>query len=308
MTFYFKCHDVNDFALIHSQSFIDGREPTQGQVETAAQYGGTAGITTLVPGVNGSVIAENSSHYIFQKSPEQSDTVRTHEEQHVMNHLFVEQFDEARDVISRFHESGTRGEKEAAVEDYLRYFQEKAEEESRDEILAYFKDGRSFDDILTTLSLKKNEGGGYDFLVEDRDMAEHNVALLFGEEFRSFAKEKASGMYDAEYRGHLKTALQSVERLTKAGYDRDKAIALLVHEPLSRWDTAVGRILAESTPPRKASPSDLPVTGLPPSPQSGFTRLKDLSTDASARIREAGSRLSRSTYSNQSTETRRRVV
>ncbi len=246
MTFYFKCKDVNDFALIRSQSFIEGREPTAGEVSEAARYGGLAGVTTLVPAVNGAVMAENSSHEVFQKSPAQSDTVRTHEEQHVMNHLFAEQFDEARDVISRFHEAQTRGEKEVAVEDYLRYFQEKAEEESRDEILAYFKDGRSLDEILTTLTLKKDEGGGYDFLVDDRASAEYNVALLFGEDFQAFARSKAGKMYDTEYREHLKTALQSVERLTKAGYDRDKAIALLVHEPLSRWDKVTGRLLTES--------------------------------------------------------------
>lgn len=333
MTFYFKCRDVNDFALIRSQSFIEGREPTAGEVAAAAHYGGLAGVSTLIPGINGSVMAENSSHEVFQKSPGQSDTVRTHEEQHVMNHLFAEQFDEARDVIGRFHEAKTQGEKEVAVEDYLRYFQQKAEEESRDEILAYFKDGRSLDEILTTLSLKKDEGGGYDFLVEDRAMGEYNVAVLFGEEFQSFARSKASKMYDAEYRDHLKTALQSVERLTKSGYDRDKAIALLVHEPLSRWDKVTGRLLATTAasmgvaakvaaPVTAAvgqaanasqslvSPKRPTMTVVPSSPGSSsaparttFTKLKDLSTDASARIREAGSRLSQAVRPKVAAET-----
>lgn len=324
MSFYFKCQDVNDFALIRSQSFIEGREPTAGEVAEAAHYGGLAGVSTLIPGINGSVMAENSSHEVFQKSPDQSDTVRTHEEQHVMNHLFAEQFDESRDVIGRFHEANTQGEKEVAVEDYLRYFQQKAEEESRDEILAYFKDGRSLDEILTTLALKKDEGGGYDFLVEDRTMGEYNVAVLFGEEFQSFARSKAKKMYDTEYRDHLKTALQSVERLTKAGYDRDKAIALLVHEPLSRWDKVTGRLLATSTTTNGVAPQTVapvtpelgqvansarsqspasskrpnltvvspPAAASPAPARTAFTKLKDLSTDASTRIREAGSRLS----------------
>lgn len=335
MTFYFKCRDVNDFALIRSQSFVEGREPTAGEVAAAARYGGLAGVSTLVPGVDGAVMAENSSHEVFQKSPAQSETVRTHEEQHIMNHLFVNQFDEARDVIGRFHEAKTRGEKEVAVEGYLRYFQEKAEEESRDEILAYFKDGRSLDEILATLALKKDEGGGYDFLMEDRAMGEYNVAVLFGEEFQSYARSKASKMYDTEYRDHLKTALQSVERLTRAGYDRDRAIAVLVHEPLSRWDKVTGRLLAESAVPvgvaqqiaapvppaagqvsNTSHPSASPkltvvsssAASSPTAARTAFTKLKDLSTDASARIREAGTRLARSSRATQSGEGRRPTV
>lgn len=163
MTLYFRCYNLEDYALIHSEAFMDNRPLNEKDLEAANLTSGVNIPTALVHGLEGVIIAEN----VQKVAPESREQTLIHEEQHAIKSLF-------RDVAMRaniklgLYKFETEEEVKLFGERLFRYWRKNAENRAKDELLAYIKSGESFDFTFRALTKTKEEGGIYDNLYKRR--------------------------------------------------------------------------------------------------------------------------------------------
>lgn len=248
MTLYFKCRDTNDYALIHSGAFVENRAVTNDEFEKAMKSAGCSINTSRIPGLGGTIIAENTTdlvkgseniHFQFMKKKyieKKSEDIRAHEEQHAFKALFRESF--AKKYIAE----------KSAVNGYLRFLRERiAEPRAKDEILAFFKDGMSDRQIvLDTLTRAKEDGGIYDYweeYLEKNKLPKAVKESLHDPEYNKKFFERANSVFRDEYRAMVENGLRNLLFLRIKGYSKDEIIGLLISEPLSRWPKVIGRLV-----------------------------------------------------------------
>lgn len=226
---YVRCFDPDDFALIDAGAFNKNDKPNERE-KAAARMGGGSGITIscLIPGLSGVVAAENASNLKPDESVPRE--VFIHEEQHIIKLLFGEAKLRAIDSSPE----ADLGKFTPAFEDSLRELREDAERKAKDEILAYYKDGEPINEIVPALLKSKDQGGDYDFLKEELEYYKNP-------EIGEAAKKIAKKVYETEYKKILDNSIEAISQLRKMGYSRDRIVAILIKEPLSRWPKLVGR-------------------------------------------------------------------
>ena len=129
VTLYFRCHSIKDYALISKQTFLDYRNPSWSERRTSRMEGGVSISTSLVPNLQGTIIAERARG----KFNDDQKKVYIHEEQHAIKRLF----DERPVKKLEFHETGG-----SLIEQFRIKRERIAELRVKDEILAFMKDGR----------------------------------------------------------------------------------------------------------------------------------------------------------------------
>ena len=91
MTLYFRCKDIKDYARITSGKFSPEMNPTSHDIKYAKRTGGIAISGSLIPKLDGAIIAENSGFLGYHFKPLiESENTRKHEEQHAIKRLFEE--------------------------------------------------------------------------------------------------------------------------------------------------------------------------------------------------------------------------
>lgn len=246
MTLYVRCHAVEDYARIHSQSFLQGRDPEQKDILATSQSGGVSINTSLVPGLEGTIIAENAQGRPFDQ---EARAILTHEEQHVIKKLFRESeldSDRVHRVIESLVRAPDGPSRRLAVRGYLRLIREVGEARAKDEMLAYFKDRRlAPNEILGILITPAAEGGVYDYYSEaERQDTIAHLKVLVGVESAGLIAEETERVLKTEYERVLARGAASLVILEGNGYSRDQATALLTTEPLRKWGKITKRLVA----------------------------------------------------------------
>lgn len=251
MTLYFKCFDVEDYARIHSQSFLQNKDLTEEDVTVAKRSGGVSINTSLIPELTGTLIAENSS----VTSPEGSSKILVHEEQHAIKRLFWDERNRRVQDWYSIAEAKTANEFENLLTISNRFERETtAENRAKDEILAYFKDNtRNQIQIYSLLTLPEEQGGLYDYLkhlksshgTEEIEWLNKNIRDESERQLRSnlFWKNNKMVFVD-EYNKMLKDGINTAFNLRfKGSYTTEEVIAILIKEPLSKWPKVSKRLL-----------------------------------------------------------------
>jgi len=260
MTLYVRCYDQGDYAFIHGYKFLNrDRTVTPGDIAVANMSGGVYIGDCLDTSLYGTIIAENTAQLVRaypsdeKTRSENSNRIHTHEEQHAINPLFIEKMQFMR-WIDRARNAKTEEDVAAVFRSVFRETRiHKAERRAKDEILAYFKDRTPPTEILKLLLVKKSEGGLYDYLhtSETADPSSF-VSQYLGADEKKLHKavprimaDVRSQVFGQEYETLLNKGVAALMRLELDGYTPDRAIALLVHEPLARWEKVVSRLRKE---------------------------------------------------------------
>lgn len=248
ITFYFRCQNLDDYTRIDSQSFWRGTDITAKDRKEAKVTSGVSIATSLIPGLEGAIIAENSSSmggigYAF-KSLSGFHSIHPHEEQHAIKRLFSDKVVE-HSTLERLESATTDKERERALKSYLRHRrQDYFENRAKGEILAYFKGGNDSAQTIVEILIKPQEKQGlYDFLADDEDYIKNRLAGKLGSQFQNLIDKAVNEVYRVEYKQLLKDATRAIWQLKKTGHSTDKAISILIHEPLSKWKKAVERLI-----------------------------------------------------------------
>jgi len=253
VTFYFRCQNFDDYTFIYSQKFLKKEEVSSIDKSVAGFSRGVSIKTSLIPGLEGSIIAENSGKfgYRFKKF---SDFKRTHahEKEHAFQNIF-EAVDLKRFVSEKFiersfrinlKEAQTDEKKERIVKKFLRQRRAGAENRAKNEIFSFFKGGGWTPEQI--LKILTDPRGSYNYLADDKLMMKLWFSdKVYGCYVGEFAPAAVDKVYGDEYKQLLKDAIGSFERLMNKGYSKDKAIALLIYKPLSSWGKTVSRVLKE---------------------------------------------------------------
>lgn len=246
ITLYFKTRDEKDYALIYSQSFLEKREPTLEEITEALKTGGALIFTSLVPGLEGNITAENSTIETFGYS----ESLHTHEEQHAITNLFKEErerlaaghsLNEARNAI-------LAGGIKNLEENLRRYFiygrRANVEDATRDELLSYSKQGVSTQEIVKNLIEKD---GLYDNLSKSEGILSAPIITELGKDHKPLIEKIVTEVFDRKkYAQSIKDAIAVLSGLRKKGYTLEQTIALLQPEPLFKWKKTYKRLTGES--------------------------------------------------------------
>ncbi|MEK7494368.1 MAG: hypothetical protein AAB615_00680, partial [Patescibacteria group bacterium] len=249
ITLYFRCDNPDDYALIFTQSFVNGREARKEEMEMAGRSGGVSIGSAPIINLQGCITAENTSR--IRKNglskeglQEYQEEIRAHEEQHAIRRLFEKQLGDRMQWI-RLRDSEPGESRDLALKAYLRARRGMiADERAADEILAYSTQ-QTPTDTFATLTRKKEKGGLYDYLAEEKEKVLGELLRMFGEEIRPLALKEIQEIYEDDYKNLLRDAIDMVKYFQGKGYAPDEVIALFIREPLSRWRKVAKRIYTE---------------------------------------------------------------
>lgn len=272
---YFRCYEPEDYATLRWGIFSAETDPNEAQIQEAERSGGVflGSERPHIPALIESVTVENAH------GRDASDITRRtmlHEEQHAIWQFFKRVGETAYRLGSEDTPSSVRWKQEtvakagaalwneASVKEWstkleslddlhkgkylaqlLRNFRIVAgEERAGDEFLAFLRGGRSPNEALRILTTTEENGGLYDYfsntwkrywieplknsLPQDlQPILDRSVGLVFGE----------------EYKKALESGSKALVILRNAGYPDNKIIALLMLEPLRKWEKTVRRLL-----------------------------------------------------------------
>jgi hypothetical protein len=204
------------------------------------------GVNLTLPGSKFSITAENVTETLKQDDPDAfSDEVFRHEEQHSFYELFNEEVEMndclKNSVLEKIKRANSEGEKFDLLKKYLREVRKIAEEKSKDEILAFYKDGTAKEIVCEKLTRKKKkEGGSYDFVANEKGWRILNEK---NEDLQPLFEKAKQVVFEEEYMEVLQNAFSAIEKMENDGYGKEEIIALFTHEPLAKWEKVAGRVL-----------------------------------------------------------------
>lgn len=236
MSFYFKCSNPEDFTGVLERSMGGNLSAYTRDIITRMAKAATVQDYSLIPGLNGLLIVENSK---IMESRQEADEAKVHEEQHVLYNLFREKSVKG-DIKEKMQQAKNKQEKAEAIVDYLRIYRRESMPGYRpkDEILAYYRQGEDLKKTLKRLSATKEEGGGYDYFFKKKESILKAVEKDFG-----VAGEEAEGVakkvFRDEYKEVLARGIKSLNDLESMGKSRDEIVELLMKEDLEQWPNLV---------------------------------------------------------------------
>lgn len=240
-TLYFRCYNIEDFTLINTEAFLDNRLITEKELEAANFSAAVTFTTFLEPMLEVSVIAENARRVPLERREE----ILIHEKQHAIKSLFRELAIRSG-IENGQYEFNTEEDIRLFSERLFRSWRENAEQHAKDEILAYMKSGEDPNWTLNELT-RTDEGHSYDYL---RTVRERDVPNFMNQsknpKFKEAIAQAAKTVFENEYKALIKRGIISYKVLVRRmGYFPDRAIALLMTEPLIKWPKVVRRLYAE---------------------------------------------------------------
>jgi len=225
MTINFCPKNIDDYAYLVNDAFLENRETDDNDRTIAKKYAGRRLWGSLLKGFDDIVTIENP--FFFDKSADELSDVLDHEERHVFNVLkagvYNVEVDKSLDKINNIErESGSK------ISEELKYFLIKnyrVELMVKDEISAYFRDKFSPKCVSKTL-LKKNTiyDSGFDYNKKEKSQEDE---------------------FDENYVKLVKNAIIAFSDLLKYGFDNKNVQNLLFNEPIAKWPRVVERIVGE---------------------------------------------------------------
>ncbi len=256
MTLYVRCADIDDYALIHSQKFLKGETVQAADREIAGKSTGSHISTSLISGLEGTITAENSGPAGFmEKGFIDSENTHRHEEQHAVWEIFNHEIEMLLIDERLENAAATDVEKELALKNLLKFGRQGIDYRTSNEILAYCIGGRDPGEIYASLTQRAAEGGLYEYF-DDRERSETkqwvrkslpNKLGKTPEDFEKLLDKAVEEVYVDEYRKLIKSGIESFEKLVAWGYSKEKAVSVLIHEPLSRWAKVVNRLTGKNS-------------------------------------------------------------
>lgn len=242
ITLSFQCKDIEDYAYIYGLPLSLSRETTRTDIVKAAMSDGVylRGFSPVL-GLGGTIIALNSSDFSFPSTFEEKSTrdikkILEHEEQHALNHFFGATKREG--VQKEFRPARTEKERWLALKSGARVRREEnIDEHAKSEIIARFKSGESPGEILQTL-----KDPLYDHASLDENPAIKHFTKVWGKKFEPEIKKAIEEAYGREYQSLLSKSVGALDALEKNGYSAEQIIAILIQEPLVRWEKVARRL------------------------------------------------------------------
>lgn len=251
ITLHFRCHNLEDYALIHRQKFGKHELLKDDEIKLANLSDGAFIGGSKIPELKGCITAEN-----VRKNTSEEKARRTfvHEEGHVIERLFREE-GLKEDFETLFKEEKLRDniifdsaehKKFKNLEKYLRAIREDFEDRARAEIIVHMKEGKSLNRINKNLLLQKEMGGVYDYFdkwyeKEGKEEKDNMVNLELYDEH--ILDEVFLKIFIKEYKNNIiNPAIDSILILRSMGFLNEEIINLLINEPLSKWSKVVGRL------------------------------------------------------------------
>ncbi|MCX6739283.1 MAG: hypothetical protein NT098_04530 [Candidatus Parcubacteria bacterium] len=252
VSLYIKCHNFEDYLAVcfHDKRKGGGkkRDFTEEERKEAGESGAINVYSESYPNIGWAITAENTSKLSSSENVEQGSLQRfLHEEQHAVKSLFDKEifFDPnypstVFSVRQSFLSAETNEEKGKVLEDFFRAFRHNAEDYAKDEILAYYKDGR-LERVYKELTTTEEEGGLYDFLVEPKKL--DYLWMKSNDEDRALSEIVRDRVLIEEYKEIVAGGIISIQKMEEVGYEKEEIIALLTHEPLAKWVKATKRVI-----------------------------------------------------------------
>jgi len=182
-----------------------------------------------------------------------------HEQQHAINALFTEPI--GHDSLDNLLEGKVGEERRHILLRYMRLSRLQAESLVKDEILSFFRDGSSSEDIIQLLA---SDARSYDFLTETKDSfrseffkedLRRNKFISTDPSNRNSREEEVNKdieilidqVFEKEYRALVTEAINLCFMLVKEGWSVSFIISLFQREPISRWKKVTRRLLESNT-------------------------------------------------------------
>lgn len=268
MVLYFRCFDKNDYVFIYNfnKHLGDETKIEQKDIDLANKSSGCALSGGKITELSGTITAENVEN-VFKE--EDSESIRDHEEQHQFNKLFkpVEWRETIVAIVERIIESGKTSEEatQQLIREYMRFERKFMGFDSsvRDEILAYYEDGRDIKSIYSILT----ESELYDYMKRYKKeigkipaAVKEQLAILKDVSFEKAQVDSKINPIDVssvsdtmidldivavfkeEYKADLKKWLDSISKLEEKGYEIEGVVNLLSQEPVNSWVNLVKRM------------------------------------------------------------------
>jgi hypothetical protein len=255
VSLYFKCYDFEDYLAVCYQErmrgFVKEKNFTDEEKKDAYASGARNVYSFSHPELGRAITVENTQKLLSEPTVDQEEYVGqkfAHEEQHIFYGFFNK--DEAIDpnndstlftIRKNYVNAKTEKEKEKVLKKFFRSFRQYADDRAKDEILAYYKDGRA-GRTYNELTTDEAEGGIYDFLAKPKKP--NYLWTVTNEEDTEFIKRISNKLLIEEYKKTITDGIEVIQKMEENGYAKDEIIALLTHEPLAKWGKVVGRIIA----------------------------------------------------------------
>lgn len=250
MTLFFRAYNINDYAYIYTQAFMENRKLTLKDVFAARRTGGVSLGNSLIKGLEGTIIAQNIEEEIHPNSAQNqagTNAILVHEEQHAIKRLFPEYVNNQKlwKLDEEMMDLALGGAGRTEMENFIKYSfrkdREDMEIEAKNEILAFLKEEFYWPkEVFHILTKKQKEGGSYDyFAASQRPERIDFIAKLSNAPVHEIAED----VYKTEYHRLIKEGIDAFTELRKSGYSTEETIALLINEPLAKWEKVVKRLL-----------------------------------------------------------------
>ncbi len=276
ITLYFRCNNPEDYAYVYGGNFRD-KESGQPDVAAANKSGGVFIQYPEIKGLEHSIILENAHGRDFNTQGKQ---ILTHEEQHAVMALFEDSYKKysaqlfengqkapsfvkeniqvnlfiselALKVLKMDLQDKNEQEQQALIHQALVSGRAIGERRAKDEILAYWKDGREIPTIRYYLKQPKEEGGLYDYFSQEwRKMITNRFVEKLGEPLRPLIEQNIEKVFVTEYQQEiLENSFNALGILKMMGISRQQTLNLLINEPLPNWKKVVLRLQEEQRKP-----------------------------------------------------------
>ncbi len=272
ITLYVKCYHLEDYTLIYSQAFLNGRVLTAKDIDSASDSSGVSIKTSLIQELAGTIIAQKA---VGKNSDKDHDRIFVHEEQHAIRRLFKE-IPQREGFFADFMEAAMNNNDEkikSALSRFFRSFREEGEASAKNEILAYLKSrydaiektevDASLRGIFETITNVEKERS-YNYFDNTRKQlreiffqGKYTLGeviykdLHFGEnealkqKIQSFFEQADKQIFEDEYKQIVWEGLNVYKALQDGGYSQEQTIALLINEPLIKWPKVASRLLGK---------------------------------------------------------------
>ncbi|NTV40820.1 MAG: hypothetical protein HGA61_00925 [Candidatus Moranbacteria bacterium] len=226
---YIRVENLDDYVVSYNYGAIDN--VTDDLKQVANKSCGCKLVNFKIKGLENAIALENATDGEFDTMSMLAWETLKHEEQHVFNETINQSFNPEQQKINKKMEWYTRNfgeDKHAYEKDVLeKYLEDKydrnigIENLIKDEISAYFIEGKSTGEILNIL-LKPT------------------TIYRYGFDYKGGDKEKSK--FSQKYIELVKNGISAYNQLLKQGYSREDAQGLLYVEPLSKWIKVVERL------------------------------------------------------------------
>ena len=247
ITVFLRCYNLRDYAWVLSGLYAEPHKTkadvTDEMIEQAKQSGGLRAIDSHWGDLSGCVLVEKATP---DDSPEHMRKIFAHEEEHALEHLFPLAKEQASLSKREFENAPTQEAKKKLLEKFLLAVRRDSDHRVKDEIFAYFTDGKKPDAIKQLLTLKEREGGLYDYFSKARENLAPSLVREFGSEHKDLIEETANETFDltkdtGAYYLYISERIDAFQKLLNRGYSAEQAKGLLEYELMWKWEKVVKR-------------------------------------------------------------------